>query len=139
MVSSHGRIVSIDQLGTEIGKVLKELESENLQDQCGQAAYEVCKEFRPKIKAKANSLIKQNRKKYVNNFVSVPKRDGNGMYGAVLWNKQYMLSHLIEDPHALHFGGRTHNNYNFFKDTEKEMNAEFTKRCREKIQKALSR
>lgn len=136
---SKGRIVSIDQLGTEIGKVLEEIESENLQDKCGKVAYEVVKEYRPKLKAQANKDIKRNRKVYVNNFVSVPKKDGMGFYGAVLWNKQYTLSHLIEDSHYLWFGGRTHNDYHFWKEIEPKMNEEFSKRCREAVQEALKK
>lgn len=135
--SMHGRIVSIDQFANEMGKVIDELISSDLQDACGRIAYEVVKEYRPEIKSKANSKIKRNRQVYVNNFVSVPKKDTHGFYGAVLWNKQYTLSHLVEDPHNLWFGGRTHNDYEFFKDTEKPMNEEFSKRCREKVTSIL--
>lgn len=135
--SIHGRIVSIDQFGTEMGKFLDEIVSSNLQDVCGHIAYDVVKEYRPEIKSKANNKIKHNRQVYVNNFVSVPKKDTHGFYGAVLWNKQYALSHLVEDPHELWQGGRTHNDYEFFKDTEKLMNEEFSKRCREKVASIL--
>ena len=48
-----------------------------------------------------------------------------------------MLSHLIEDPHALWFGGRTGNNYEFFKETEPLMNKEFSNKCRKAVQDAL--
>lgn len=132
-MSRAGRIVSIDQLGSEIKKVFDEIESENVQDQLGQVAYEVVKEYRPKLKAEAKGKIKR-KGKHVNNFVSVPKKDGAGFYGAVLWNKQYTLSHLVEDSHYLWQGGRTHNDYHYWKDIEPKMNEEFSKRCRKKIQ-----
>lgn len=136
-MSEHGRIVSIDQLGSEINKILNEIVSSDLQDQCGKIAYDVVKKNRPVIKQKANEKIDRNRQVYVNNFVSVPKKDTHGYYGAVLWNKQYTLSHLIEDPHALWTGGRTSNDYEFWKNTEPLMNEEFSKRCREKVREVL--
>ena len=138
-MTSHGRIVSIDHLGSELSEIFKEIESEDIQNKCGEIAYEIVKKYRPVIKAKAKGHIdkKSKRKKYVNNFVSVPKKDGKNLYGASLWNKQYMLSHLIEDPHALWFGGRTGNNYEFFKETEPLMNKEFSNKCRKAVQDAL--
>ncbi len=136
-MSRNGRIVSIDQLGSELWKVFNELESENIQNECGKVAYEVVKEYRPKVKAAANGNIKRNRKVFVSNFTSVPKKDSMGFYGAVLWNKQYTLSHLVEDSHYLNYGGRTHNDYHFFKENEPKMNEEFSKRCREKIKDIL--
>lgn len=135
--SVHGRVVSIDQFGNEMGKILDEIISADLQNRCGKIAYEVVKDYRPMIKSKAVAHITPGHKVYVNNFVSVPKKDTYGYYGAVLWNKQYTLSHLVEDPHALWFGGYTHNNYEFFKDTEKLMNDAFSKRCREEVKSIL--
>lgn len=137
-MTREGRIVSIDQLGSEIGKILDEIISEDLQDKCGKVAYEIVKEYRPKLKAKAKQDIKSKRNVHVNNFVSVPKKDGMGFYGAVLWNKQYTLSHLVEDSHYI-WGGHTHNDYHFWKEIAPKMNEEFSKRCREAVQKALEK
>lgn len=138
---SSGRIVSIDELGSEIGKIIDEIQSYDIQDKCGQAAYEIVKKHRPKVKASAKSHIntRSGRKRYIGNFVSVPKKDGMGYYGAVLWNKQYTLSHLVEDSHFLWQGGHTHNDYHFFKEEVPSMNEEFSKRCREIVQDALKR
>lgn len=138
-MSEHGRIVSIDQLGSEINKILNEIVSSDLQDQCGRIAYDVVKKNRPVIKQKAQANIdkKSKRRTYTSNFVSVPKKDTHGYYGAVLWNKQYTLSHLIEDPHALWPSGHTTNDYKFWKETEPLMNEEFSKRCREKVREVL--
>ena len=81
-MTSHGRIVSIDHLGSELSEIFKEIESEDIQNKCGEIAYEIVKKYRPVIKAKAKGHIdkKSKRKKYVNNFVSVPKKDGKNLY-----------------------------------------------------------
>ena len=68
-MTREGRIVSIDQLGSEIGNILDEILSEDLQDKCGKVAYEIVKEYRPKLKAQAKQDIKSKRNVHVNNFV----------------------------------------------------------------------
>lgn len=131
--------VNVNEFTDAFDGLLDALKQEKLQEEIGQAAIECCKKYRPVIKADAKGKIKHStsHKPYVNTFTVIPLRDEYGTYGAALWNRTYQLSHLIEEPHDVWFGGMTHNNYGFWKDTEDPIVDDFLDRVDEIIDKAL--
>lgn len=131
--------VNVDEFTEAFDGLLDALKQDVLQEKIGQKAIECCKKYRPVIKADAQGKIKKptSHKPYVSSFTVVPLRDMNGTYGAALWNRNYQLSHLIEDPHDLWTGGMTSNNYGFWKDTEDPIEEAFLKAADEVIDEAL--
>ena len=68
---------------------------------CANEAERLCKEGKVSIKARSPSR-KGSTKKYKNSYKVIPYRDVMLGYGCKLWNKQYQLSHLLEDGHTVH-------------------------------------
>ena len=134
---AHGMNVDLNDFAKRMDKMFNELESDNLLKECQKTAKKVCNEQKKVVKASANADIKRNRYNYVNNFVTLPLNKKDGSKGAAIWNKQYTLSHLVEDAHKLVPYGHTNNNYHFFKKNVPTANEEFAKGCRENILKIL--
>lgn len=65
---------------------------------CANEAERICKEGRTFIKPKTP----KRKGKYRNSYKVLPYRDVLDGYGCKLWNKQYQLSHLLEDGHYVH-------------------------------------
>lgn len=130
--------VSISAFEEVMGKMLNEIASEELVDDCVQVAKDVCKEYRTVVKGDAKRHIdaKSGRQKYVSTFTVINIKKDN-TEGAAIWNSQYTLSHLIEDSHVVGTHSRTHNDYHFFKNNEEQIGNEFKKRCSEKIVKRI--
>lgn len=126
--------VSISAFEDVMDKVLDEVASEKLVDECVQVAKDVCKEYKAVVKNSAKKHIdaKSGRRKYVSTFIVINTQKASSQ-GAAIWNSQYTLSHLIEDSHVVGRHSRTHNDYHFFKNNEKQIGEEFKKRCSEKI------
>lgn len=126
----------------QLDKLLGGFKDSDIEKEAGDIALKICRKDRKSIKQLSASLIKESpskgtNKPYISYFVAKPISDEMGKYGAELWNRKYQLSHLIEDPHALNFGGRTHNNYEMWKTTEKEMVKEFESEIDKLIEKKM--
>lgn len=65
---------------------------------CANKAERLCREGRTSIKARTP----KRKGKYRNSYKIIPYRDIMEGYGCKLWNKQYQLSHLLEDGHTSH-------------------------------------
>lgn len=120
-----------ESVAVQIDKVLDDYEDEKLLNDLGDIALYVCQKYQPILQADAKAKIKHPSKSrpFVNYFKAAPLKDDldtpNNCHGAVLYNKKYTLSHLVEDPHYVGGGGHTHNNYEIFKGHEDEMVKEF--------------
>ena len=68
---------------------------------CANEAERLCKEGKLSIKARSPAR-KGGAKKYKNSYKVIPYQDIVLGYGCKLWNKQYQLSHLLEDGHTVH-------------------------------------
>lgn len=123
---AKGLVVTADNFSKGMLELLSPLEQMELEEALTKVAKKVCTKYKPKIKKSADSKIKHvvSPTPYTSCFTVVKKDDTEGV-GSSLWNRKYQLSHLIEDPHELWFGGRTTNNYEFWKDTEPDMADEF--------------
>jgi hypothetical protein len=68
---------------------------------CANEAERLCKAGKTSIKGKSPKRAGTGTK-YRNSYKVIPYRDILEGYGCKLWNKQYQLSHLLEDGHSVH-------------------------------------
>ena len=68
---------------------------------CADEAERLCNEGKKSINARSPGRPGRGTK-YRNSFKVIPYRDILDGYGCKLWNKQYQLSHLLEDGHTSH-------------------------------------
>ena len=135
---AKGIVISAENFSKGMLDILSPLEQMELEEKLTKVAKRVCTRYKPKIKKSADSKIKKpvSPRPYTSSFTVVKMENSEGV-GSSLWNNIYQLSHLIEDPHALWQGGRTSNNYEFWKDTEKDMVDDYFNECMEVIDEAF--
>lgn len=120
--------------------IFDDLDAAELQNDLGKEAVKVCRKYKPKIKVEASSDIKKvvnKSRPYASTFVPVTLSDSLGIYGAVLWNRNFRLSHLVNAPHKIFLGGHSNNAYYFWNHQEQPMVDEFWNRSLKVIDKHL--
>lgn len=137
------KTVNVDEIAAFFGTILDSLDSDVLLDKCGKAALKVARTYKKPVKSQAASNIKHspskgNNRTYVSTFVAKELKDSHGTYGAMIWNKNYRLSHLIESPHLMwNTAKNSSNNYNMFHDNNDPACQEYEKECIKIVMNAL--
>ena len=135
------KVVEVDagEFADAFYHIFDDLDQRLIEQKCGEAAVKVCKKYRPIIKANANAKIQRVTSKhpFANNYTVIPLQDSIGTYGAILWNRKYQLSHLVEEPHDVFGGHETHNEYDLFKDVSDPMADEYIDAVEKIIDDAL--
>jgi len=96
-------------------------------EQTKQVITEVTKETVSKLK---NIAPKGYRGKYAKSFYAKKEFENNGSIRYRIANKEYQLTHLLENGHALRQGGRTRA-FPHWKTAEDELNNELPRKLKE--------
>ena len=123
-------VVSVDGLAAAIADALQEY-SGAVMDEVKKAEDDVAKECKTNLEADSPKKTGKYAKSWT---VTVTENTALSKH-VVIHNKEYRLTHLLENGHAKRNGGRTRA-FPHIKPNEEKANAEFEKRVEEVIENA---